>query len=223
MISVIAIDGPAGAGKSTIARLLANKLGYSYIDTGAMYRAVTFIVLNNNISLENKNKIIELTKKLNISFTTPNKTGQSNIIVNGENIHNKIRKPIVDRHVSTVASIGEVRQEMLNMQQKMAKDGQIVMDGRDIASRVLPNADLKLYLTASVEERARRRYTDTKENQPGLTLEKVKKEICRRDNLDKSRKHSPLVKTNDALFVDTTELNIEETLNYILKIIEEGE
>lgn len=223
MISVIAIDGPAGAGKSTLARLLADRLGYRYIDTGAMYRAVTWKVLEKNIDLEKIKNIIELTHSLDISFTTPDQTGENQVIVNGEILREEIRRPVVDKSVSKVAKIAEVREEMVKMQREMAKNGKIVMDGRDIGSRVLPDADLKIYLTATVEERAQRRYQDIKENNPDLTISEVKKQIEKRDKIDKNRKHSPLIKTEDALCINTTDMNIEETLNYILKIIEEGE
>ena len=223
MKSVIAIDGPAGAGKSTIAKKLAKRFNYRYLDTGAMYRAVTWYLIDNNIDISNKKKLTEIAKDINISFKTDKKNGSTYIYINGKNVTNKIRKNKVDKNVSNVAKVSGVRTEMVKIQQEIAEEGEIVVDGRDIASRVLPDADLKIYLTATVEERARRRHNELLEKDIASDLEKVKKEIKERDYIDKNRKNSPLVKTEDAILIDSTDLSIEEVLDKISSLIKEGE
>ncbi|HKL75376.1 MAG TPA: (d)CMP kinase [Halanaerobiales bacterium] len=222
MKSVIAIDGPAGAGKSTIAKKLAQRLNYRYLDTGAMYRAVTWYVINNGIEISNKQKISEVIKNIKISFTTDN-NGNTSIYVNEKNITNEIRKNIIDKNVSDVAKISQVRNEMVKIQKNIAKKGEIVVDGRDIGSRVLPDADLKIYLTASVEERASRRYNELIDKGNDSDFEKVKKEIKKRDYIDKNRENSPLTKTDDAILIDSTNMSIEEVLDKISSLIKEGE
>lgn len=223
MKSVIAIDGPAGAGKSTIAKKLAKRFNYRYLDTGAMYRAVTWYLIDNNIDISNKKKLTEIAKDIDISFKTDKKNGSTYIYINGKNVTNKIRKNKVDKNVSNVAKVSGVRTEMVKIQQEIAEEGEIVVDGRDIASRVLPDADLKIYLTATVEERARRRHNELLEKDIASDLEKVKKEIKERDYIDKNRKNSPLVKTEDAILIDSTDLSIEEVLDKISSLIKEGE
>jgi len=222
MKSVIAIDGPAGAGKSTIAKKLAQRLNYRYLDTGAMYRAVTWYVINNGIEISNKQKISEVIKNIKISFTTDN-NGNTSIYVNEKNITNEIRKNIIDKNVSDVAKISQVRNEMVKIQKNIAKKGEIVVDGRDIGSRVLPDADLKIYLTASVEERASRRYNELIEKGNDSDFEKVKEEIKKRDYIDENRENSPLTKTDDAILIDSTNMSIEEVLDKISSLIKEGE
>ena len=222
MKSVIAIDGPAGAGKSTIAKKLAKRLNYRYLDTGAMYRAVTWYVIDNNIDVSNEDKIGEIAKNINISFKT-DKNGNTSIHVNDKNVSNEIRKNSIDNNVSDVAKISKVRNEMVKIQKRIAKNGKIIVDGRDIASRVLPDADLKIYLTASVEERARRRYNELIEKGISTDFEKVKKEIQKRDYIDKNRENSPLTKTKDAVLIDSTSLSIEEVLYKISSLTKEEE
>ena len=222
MKSVIAIDGPAGAGKSTIAKKLAKRLNYRYLDTGAMYRAVTWYVIDNNIDVSNEDKIGEIAKNINISFKT-DKNGNTSIHVNDKNVSNEIRKNSIDNNVFDVAKISKVRNEMVKIQKRIAKNGKIIVDGRDIASRVLPDADLKIYLTASVEERARRRYNELIEKRISTDFEKVKKEIQKRDYIDKNRENSPLTKTKDAVLIDSTSLSIEEVLDKISSLIKEEE
>src|SRR6056297_3004341 len=222
MKSVIAIDGPAGAGKSTIAKKLAQRLNYRYLDTGAMYRAVTWYVINNGIEISNKQKISEVIKNIKISFTTDN-NGNTSIYINDKNITNEIRKNIIDKNVSDVAKISQVRNEMVKIQKNIAKKGEIFVDGRDIGSRVLPDADLKIYLTASVEERASRRYNELIDKGNDSDFEKVKKEIKKRDYIDENRENSPLTKTDDAILIDSTNMSIEEVLDKISSLIKEGE
>ena len=222
MKSVIAIDGPAGAGKSTIAKKLAKKFNYRYLDTGAMYRAVTWYVINNDIDISNNKKLSEIASNINISFKTDN-NGETYIYVNDNNVTNKIRENIIDKNVSDVAKISGVRKEMVKIQKRIAENGKIIVDGRDIASRVLPDAELKIYLTASVEERARRRHNELIEKGISSDFEKVKEEIEKRDSIDKNRKDSPLIKTDDAVLVDSTNLSIEEVVDKISSLIKEGD
>ena len=177
MKSVIAIDGPAGAGKSTIAKKLAKRFNYRYLDTGAMYRAVTWYVIKNNIDISDEGKLSEAAKEINISFRTNNKDGNTYIYVNDKNITDKIRKNKIDKNVSDVAKVSGVRKEMVKIQKRIAENGKIIVDGRDIASRVLPDADLKIYLTASVEERARRRHSELLEKGISSDVEKVKEQV----------------------------------------------
>ncbi|MGM0438606.1 MAG: (d)CMP kinase [Bacillota bacterium] len=222
MKSVIAIDGPAGAGKSTIAKKLAKRFNYRYLDTGAMYRAVTWYVIKNNIDISDKDKLSEIAKKINISFKTDN-NGETYIYVNNKNVTDKIRKNKIDKNVSDVAKVSGVRTEMVKIQKRISENGEIIVDGRDIASRVLPDADLKIYLTASVEERARRRHNELLKKGISSDYEKVKEEIRKRDHIDTNRKNSPLTKTEDAILIDSTDLSIEEVLDKISSLIKEGD
>ncbi len=208
---VIAIDGPGGAGKSTAARLLAKKLNYDYLDTGAMYRAVTLEALNRGIDVNDKMALTGLAEEINISFS------ENRVYLNNRDVTGLIRKTEIDQNVSYVARIKGVREAMVNLQRKMARKGGIIVDGRDIGSNVLPDADLKIYLTAALEERARRRYKDLKINED-ISFTDVKNHLKKRDMLDKKREISPLIKADDAVVVDTTDLNIEEVVQELLKI-----
>lgn len=216
---VIAIDGPAGAGKSTLAKLLAKELKYKYLDTGAMYRAVTWVALEKGIDIKNTNKLTELANQINIKFLTPDKKGVSPILVNGTEITKEIRKPLVNKNVSYVARVKGVREAMVRIQRRFAKAGGIIIDGRDIGSRVVPDADFKFFVTASLEERARRRYNELKDNNINITMDEVKKEIALRDKIDSEREISPLIKTEDAILIDTTNLSIDEALRRVLNYI----
>ncbi len=223
MPEVIAIDGPAGAGKSTIARKLADKLNYRYLDTGAMYRVVTLSALKRGINLEDKNKLAQIAFEINIDFLSPRDDGIVHILLNNVDVTEKIRNPEVSRNVSRVAKVMGVRKAMVKLQRQLAAEGQIVVEGRDITSSVLPDADLKLFITASLAERAKRRYNELRRDNSQLTLSEMKRKIKKRDRLDSERKISPLVKTDDAILIDTTDLNIRGVLDYILDIIEKGE
>mgnify|MGYP006287657847 CR=1 FL=1 len=221
MKNVIAIDGPAGAGKSTIARKLAKKINFKYLDTGAMYRAVTYYILSNNISIDNKKDITRAAQNMDISFSSPDKEGIPHILVNNKDITKEIRKPEINENVSKIAKIKGVRKALVKKQRKIAKNKKIIMDGRDIGTRVLPEAEYKFYITASLEERSKRRFQEI-ENK-NITLKKVRRNLKRRDQIDKNRKHSPLKKAKDAICIDTTKMSICEVLKKILSIIEKGE
>lgn len=216
---VIAIDGPAGAGKSTISKKLANKLGYKYLDTGAMYRAITWLALKNNIDIKHENRLIALAKQADIEFFPPDDLGNIPIKINGIIVTEKIRQTIIDKNVSFVARISGVRVAMVKLQRQMAKYGNIIVDGRDIGTRVLPDADLKLFITASLEERAQRRYAELKNKGLDVSLKEIREEIIRRDKLDSERKVSPLAKADDALLIDTTNLSREEVVNKIYNMV----
>ncbi|MDZ7672261.1 MAG: (d)CMP kinase [Halanaerobiales bacterium] len=218
MSTSIAIDGPAGAGKSTIAKMLAEKLNYTYLDSGAMYRAVTYLVFDNNVDIKDNNKIIKLTKSTDIDIDYSN--NEFKIFIDNKDISDQIRSEVVDKNVSTVAQIKGVRDELVKKQRKIANSKNIVMDGRDIGTRVLPNSDYKFYITATVKERANRRYQDILDR--GVTkksLEEVKNEIVKRDKIDSNRKYSPLKKADDSIVVDTTMLSKKEVLQKLLSYI----
>ena len=215
MKNVIAIDGPGGAGKSTIAKLLAKKLNYLHLDTGAMYRAVTLAAINENIDFDDKEKLIKLAKKISITF---NKNGE--IILDNKNVSQEIRSSEVNAHVSKIAAVKGVRNVLVEKQQSLAQKNKVVMDGRDITTVVLPEAEHKFFLTASLAERAKRRYQEVKSKNNDADLEEIKKSIARRDKLDSEREHSPLKKAEDAVLIDTTELSIDEVLKKLISLIE---
>jgi len=214
MDNVIAIDGPGGAGKSTIARLLAEELGYLHLDTGAMYRAVTLAALNKNIDFNDDNALTKTAEEIEIDF---NEDGE--IFLNGENVSSEIRSQAVNENVSKTAAVKGVRETLVKKQKKLAEEHKVVMDGRDITTVVLPNADHKFFLTASLEERARRRFEEMKRKDMEVSLEDIKENIKNRDKLDSERKHSPLKKAEDAVEIDSTELSIEEVVEKIKSFI----
>ncbi len=214
----IAIDGPAGAGKSTIAKMLAKKLDYTYLDSGAMYRAVTLCALKKDINLSDREKLFELVKELDIDVEYKN--NKFKIYTDMEEITDKIRSNEVDNNVSTIAQIKSIRDELVKKQRKIAQQKNIVMDGRDIGTRVLPNADFKFYITATVNERVLRRYKDIiNRGENDKDFQDVKKEIKKRDKIDSNRKYSPLKKAEDAVEIDTTDLTKKEVLKKTLHII----
>lgn len=216
MISV-AIDGPAGAGKSSVSRMAALKLGYIYVDTGALYRAIGLKFLNSGYdeSLEcDMNSVLKNTR-INIKFID----GVQRVILDGEDVSDKIRTPKASMMASAVSAKPAVRDFLLEMQRKLARENNVLMDGRDIGTVVLPNANVKIYLTASVEERAARRYRELKEKDPNITLEAVKGDIEQRDRNDMNRAVAPLKKADDAVLADTTGLNVEQSVDLIIKIV----
>lgn len=211
---IIAIDGPAGSGKSTTAKLLAEKLGYLYIDTGAMYRAVTLYAIRNGI-IGNEKKITELAEKLNIELKFEN--GKTQVFVDGNDVSEEIRSLEVNQNVSPVSKIEGVRKVLVQKQKEMGRNGGVVMEGRDITTVVFPNADVKVFLTATIDERARRRALEFAQKGQQVDLDKVKQNISERDKIDSSRKVSPLTKSDDAIEIDTSNLSIEQQVSLILE------
>lgn len=215
----IAIDGPAAAGKSTIAKMIAENLSYVYIDTGAMYRALTYEALQKNVHLHDGEALRTLLNNTKIDLY-PGEDGQL-VFINGKNITEKIRSAEVSNSVSIVAKHEAVRSEMVRRQQQLAKSGGVVMDGRDIGTRVIPNAELKIFLLASVDERASRRHKENIEKGLPSDLSRIKEEIALRDKLDSEREVSPLKKADDAIELDTTSLTIPEVVDYMMSLVRE--
>ena len=215
----IAIDGPAGAGKITIAKIVAENLSFTYIDTGAMYRAVTYKGMKQNIQLEDAASLEQMLRSTEIKLH-PSPQGQL-VFVDGEDVSDAIRSNEVTANVSQVAAHANIREILVAMQQQLAAQGGVVMDGRDIATHVLKDAELKIFMSASVEERARRRFLDNERRGIPSTIEKIQEEIALRDKLDSEREASPLIQAEDALFLDTTTLTIEEAAQAILKLAQE--
>ncbi|MGP1585104.1 MAG: (d)CMP kinase [Schwartzia sp. (in: firmicutes)] len=212
---VVAIDGPAGAGKSTIAQRVAKQLGYVYIDTGAMYRAVAWKVLESGQPVTDE-LILRIVRDTHVSLENVN--GMTCVKVDGHDVTGEIRTPAVTGLVSHVAQLSPVREKMVLLQREMAKSGAVVMDGRDIASHVLPEADVKVFLTASIEERARRRWQEVKDKGYDVSMEELQKDIAARDKADMERAVSPLVRVPEAVLLDTTGMGIEEVVAAVLKL-----
>lgn len=213
----VAIDGPASAGKSTVAKIVAKKFNYIYVDTGAMYRSITYKAIQNHIDLNDEKKIVELLSKTKITFTPGNPV--QHVFVDGKEVTNKIRSEKVTNNVSTVAALPLIRRDLVKRQQEIAKDGGVIMDGRDIGTTVLPDADLKIFLIASVKERAERRYLENQKKGIDVSLEELKREIEVRDYKDSHRKVSPLKKATDAIEIDTTSLSIDQVADKISVLI----
>ena len=211
---IIAIDGPAGSGKSTIAKLIAEDLGLVYLDTGAMYRLVTLKALNDGI-LGNLDKIIKMLDDLRIDIK------KNGFYLDDTNVSEEIRKPVVSENVSDIAAIREVREKMVDLQRKFSESKNVILDGRDIGTVVFPNADVKIFLIADAKERANRRYKELVSKGENVKIEEIYENILKRDKIDSTRKESPLKKANDAIEVDTTSKNIEEVKNEILYIIKQ--
>ncbi len=209
----IAIDGPAASGKSTTARLLSKKLGYLYIDTGAMYRAATLAVLRAGIDVQDEQAVERCVRENKITLRIKN--GEQRTYLNDEDVSDLIRTPEINNVISIISSYPKVRQILIEQQRALAKEGGIVMDGRDIGTVVLPDAELKVFLVAGLEERARRRQKDLEKQGIRLSLEEIKDEIARRDKLDSERDMSPLRKAPDARELDTTNLTIEQQVEII--------
>ena len=216
----VAIDGPAGAGKSSISKIVAKKLGYLYIDTGAMYRGITWALLNAGISIDDVDAVEAALSKIQLELRVE-ETGLS-VWVNGRDISQDIRTQYVTSHVSQVAAQKAVRTKLVEMQRHMASEGGVILDGRDIGSVVLPNAELKVYLTASVETRGHRRWLELKDSE-NISLEEVCRTVAERDAMDMNRKESPLVCVDDAVVVETDHLSIEETVQTLIDLIRKAE
>ncbi len=215
---IIAIDGPAGSGKSTAAKMIAEKLGFLYLDTGAMYRALTYAVLKLNV-IDNEEKIIQLAKSIKIELEFTN--GDTKVSLNSEDVSEAIRSKEVNNLVSKVSAIPEVRKELVIQQQRIGLKANLVTEGRDTTTAVFPNANLKFFLTASLEKRAERRFAEFQEKYGSISLEEVIKNLNERDKIDSGRKTSPLMKADDAIEIDTTELTIEDEVEIIIKKVKE--
>ena len=215
----IAIDGPAGAGKSTIAKQLAKELSFIYVDTGAMYRSMALYFMRNGIAKEDEAAISDACKTVEVSIAYEN--GEQQVLLNGENVSKEIRKEEVGKMASATSVYKEVRIKLVELQQKLAADKDVIMDGRDIGTCVLPNAQVKIYLTASVETRAERRYQELQEKGAACDLEVIKKDIADRDYQDMHREISPLKQAEDAILVDSSDMGIEEVVETIKNIYRE--
>ncbi len=213
----IAIDGPAGSGKSTIAKIIAKKLGIVYIDTGAMYRAIALYFIDKSKDLNDVQYIVSQLDLIDISLKYEN--GQQYIFLNNKDVTKRIRNITVTEGSSVVSRIKEVRQKLVSMQQNFAKCQSIIMDGRDIGTNVLPNANLKIYLYADIDERVKRRCEDFKKLNEPFTVEEVKSSMIKRDYEDMNRENSPLTKAEDAIEIDTTNLSVDEVVNKILSYL----
>lgn len=219
MAFIVAIDGPAGSGKGTITKKVGNKTNLISIDTGAMYRCVSLYMIKNNIKLDELEKIEEMLKKINIEQKSEN--GIDKFYLDGEEVTTKIREKEVNEIVSPVSKLGLVRKAMLKLQRKMAENLDIIMEGRDIGTNVFPNADVKIYLDATAEERANRRLKQNKESGIKQTYEEILENIRFRDNTDKTRDIVPLKQAEDAIYIDSTDMTIEEVSEKIINIIKE--
>ncbi len=215
----IAIDGPAGAGKSSISKVVANELGYLYIDTGAMYRGVTWAVLDSHVNVNNQKDVESLLPSLDLTLEPT--ANACKVFVKGQDVTDLIRQQQINENVSTIASYKGVREYLVERQQAMAAVGGVILDGRDIGSVVLPKAELKIYLTASVDARAKRRWLEVQGTSNEQSLEDIKKNVESRDAMDKNRDESPLVCVEDAIVVDSSNMTFDETVEHILHLVQE--
>lgn len=215
----VAIDGPAGAGKSSVAKAVAAQLGFVYIDTGAMYRSVALYAIENNFAPKDEDKLKEVIDNLDIKIKHINK--EQHIFLNDKDVSSQIRTPEVSRAASDVATVGIVREKLVQIQRELAKVENVIMDGRDICTTVLPNAQIKIFLTASVDARAQRRYDEMLQKGAECQYEQIKKEIVARDKNDSERKISPLKQAEDAVFLDTSDMTFDEVKDTIINMIKE--
>lgn len=215
----IAIDGPAGAGKSTIAKRLAKELGFIYVDTGAMYRAMALYFLRSGIAKEDEAAISKAAREVDVTIRYEN--GEQQVLLNGENVNGLIRKEEVGNTASVTSAYGEVRKKLVELQQQLSEQADVIMDGRDIGTVVLPKAQVKIYLTASVETRAKRRYDELTEKGQNCELKEIEQDIADRDYRDMHREISPLKQAEDAVLVDSSHMGIEEVVETIKSIYKE--
>ena len=216
----IAIDGPAGAGKSTIAKRLAKKLGFIYVDTGAMYRAMAYYFLQHNIDAKDENAISAACPDVDVTITYEN--GEQQVLLNGENVNGVIRNEEVGNMASSTSVYPVVRKKLVELQRQLAKSADVIMDGRDIGTCVLPDAQVKIYLTASSATRAKRRYDELTEKGVSCDLAEIEKDIIDRDYRDMHRETSPLRQAEDAVLVDSSEMNIDEVVDAIYQVYSEA-
>ena len=213
---IIAIDGPAGSGKSTTSKLVANRLGISHLDTGSMYRAITVHFIKNNYSLDN----IDVPSVMDsIELEISDSSDKESVFLNGEDVTDRLRSNEVSKLVSDISSVKEVRAKMVQIQRRISSNKSIVIDGRDIGTVVFPDAEFKFFITASIDSRAKRRFDELQESDSNVTLEQIEEEIKSRDHFDSTRENSPLKKAEDAITIDTTHLDVSEQVNMILEII----
>lgn len=215
----VAIDGPAGAGKSTVAKAVAKEHGFIYVDTGAMYRAMALYILRSGIDSNEESKVCERVNEIQIVLAY--EAGVQQVILNGENVSDLIRTDEVSMAASNISKFLPVREKMVELQQEIAKTTDVVMDGRDIGTVVLPNADLKLYLTASSRVRAERRYKEQAEKGGTRTLDEIEEDIIKRDHQDMHREHSPLMQAEDAVYLDTSDMDQQQVITTIAGMIRE--
>ncbi len=215
----IAIDGPAGAGKSTIAREAAKRLGYVYVDTGALYRAVALFVLQRNIDPDNSAKVVSVLPMIDVELRYVD--GEQRVYLCGENVSRVIRTPEISRAASTVSAYPKVRELLFRLQQETASVNNVIMDGRDIGTVVLPRAQVKIFLTASAEERATRRYNELIAQGKKVVYEEILEDIKVRDHNDSSRAIAPLKQAPDAVLIDTTEMSVEEAVNSVVNTVKQ--
>ena len=216
---IVAVDGPAGSGKGSITQIVAERLNLVTIDTGAMYRSVTLAMLEQNIGIDDLDKIVEILKNIKIEFKEEENTKK--VFLNGKDVTLKIRSKEVNEFVSPVSTIKIVREHLANLQREMAKKIDVIMEGRDIGTNVFPNADVKIYLDATPEERARRRFKQNEENGIKIPFDEILKNVKERDYIDSHREIAPLKKADEAIYIDSTGMTIEEEANEVIKIIEE--
>ena len=210
----IAIDGPAGAGKSTIAKLVAKEKGFIYVDTGAMYRAIALYLIRNNVALDDNASMVKYASEAEVSIKYVD--GQQQVLLNGENVNGLIRTEDVSKMASVSSAVPEIRTMLLELQRKLARENDVVMDGRDIGTNILPNAQYKIFLTASAEERANRRYKELKEKGIDCDYEQIKADIIERDERDSNRATAPLKQAEDAVLVDSSDMTIDEVAKTII-------
>ncbi len=214
----IAIDGPAGSGKSTVARTVADRLGYLYIDTGAMYRAVAYRALRDGVSIADEERLTQLAEGMQMEFVQ-DADGALRLIVDGEDVSEAIRTPVVSQLASPVSVLAGVRQRLVALQRQMGADGRVVMEGRDIQTVVFPEAEVKIFLTASDDQRARRRYLELRQRGEEITFEQVKREMQERDQRDSQRSLAPLARAPDAVEIDTDRKSIDEVVEAVLQVV----
>ena len=212
---IIAIDGPAGAGKTTISKMLAKSLGYSYIDTGALYRGFALKALNEGVDIFDDGKLKDMCERTDLSFK--NEGGELKLYLDGVDVSQEIREPHMSMKASDISARPIVREALLDLQRELGKDGCAILEGRDIGTVVFPDADLKFYLDASVEERANRRHRDFNSAGNKVSLDALIKDIKTRDNNDSTREHAPLKKTDDAIHVDSTTYSIDEVIEFMVE------
>lgn len=218
---IIAIDGYSSCGKSTLARELAQRLNYTFIDTGAMYRAITLYFLREDVSLKDEQKVGNALARIVLAFENNEQTGKRDIHLNGENVSRAVRDIIVSEKVSDVAAIKKVRDFAVAQQRKIGESGAVVMDGRDIGTVVFPQADLKIFMTADIEVRVKRRFLELHADNPNITLEEVKVNLEMRDYIDSNREESPLRQAEDARILDNSDISQEQQLTLALKWVNE--